>query len=62
MTFGPVQMLILEFDSASLKGEILPELPSPTNGSTPMTSSRSESPPPRAEPEIEGAPPWHRKP
>jgi uncharacterized membrane protein len=26
VTFGPVQMLILEFDSASLKGEILPEL------------------------------------
>lgn len=26
MTFGPVQMLILEFDSAALKGEILPEV------------------------------------
>jgi uncharacterized membrane protein len=26
MTFGPVQMLILEFDNAGLKGEILPEL------------------------------------
>jgi uncharacterized membrane protein len=26
MTFGPVQMLIMEFDSDSLKGEILPEL------------------------------------
>jgi uncharacterized membrane protein len=26
MTFGPVQMLIVEFDSAALKGQILPEL------------------------------------
>jgi uncharacterized membrane protein len=26
MTFGPVQMLILEFDSAALKGQILPEV------------------------------------
>jgi uncharacterized membrane protein len=26
MTFGPVQMLIVEFDNAGFKGEILPEL------------------------------------
>ncbi len=26
MTFGPLQMLVLEFDSAALKGEILPVL------------------------------------
>jgi len=26
MAFGPVQMLILEFDSAALKGQILPEV------------------------------------